>query len=134
MSQQTNFAAIWHIFKFSAKFSLQTPYLIPTVSVRPWIVRQQSSWMGSLIFSAFSVILLVLGHPERLSSLTDTQRECHSKAAIWLKECSPKASRRISRVSVAGLPSFTQNLMQTHCSILPFTAEKMKHEVKKALL
>jgi hypothetical protein len=52
--------------------------------------------MSSQKFSTFSVVLLVFGHPESLSSSTDTQpalkRECHSKTAVWLKECSPKAS------------------------------------------
>jgi hypothetical protein len=51
--------------------------------------------MSSQIFSKFSVILLVLGHPERSSSSTDTwpalEHECHSKTTIWLKEQSPKA-------------------------------------------
>jgi hypothetical protein len=37
-------------------------------------------------------------------------------------------------VSVADLPSFTQNLMQTRCSVLPSIATKGKHEVKKALV
>jgi hypothetical protein len=72
-----------------------------------------------------SVILLVLGRPEGSSSSTDTQpvlkRECHSKTTVRLKECSPKASRN---VSVADLPSFMQNLMQTRCSILPSIADK----------
>jgi hypothetical protein len=81
--------------------------------------------------------LLVLGGPERWSSYTDTQpalkRECHSKTTVWLKECSPKASQSISRVLVADLLSFTQNLMQTHCLILPSIADRMKHEVEKAL-
>jgi hypothetical protein len=80
--------------------------------------------------------LPVLGCPETLSSSTDTQlameRECHSKTTVRLEECSTEASWSISRVSVAGLLSFTQNLMQTRCSILPSIAEKMKHEVKKA--
>jgi hypothetical protein len=65
--------------------------------------------MSSQILSTFSVILLVLA---RLSSSTDTQpalkRACHSKTTVRLKECSPKASRSISRFSVAVLPSFTQ--------------------------
>jgi hypothetical protein len=45
-----------------------------------------------------------------------------SKTAVQLKECSPKASESISKVSVADLLSFMQNLMQTlldiavHCS------------------
>jgi hypothetical protein len=62
--------------------------------------------------------MLVLEVPERLSSSIDTQpalkRECHLKTAVWLKECSPKASQSISRVSVADLPGLTQNLTQTH--------------------
>jgi hypothetical protein len=32
------------------------------------------------------------------------------------------------------LPSFMQNLRQTHCSSLPAIADKMKHKVKKALV
>jgi hypothetical protein len=75
--------------------------------------------------------LLVLGHPERSSSSTDTQpalkHECHSKTAIQLKEYSPKAS-------LADLPSFTQNLMQTSCLILRSIADKRKHKVEKALV
>jgi hypothetical protein len=75
------------------------------------------------IFSKFSVVLLADGRPERLPSSTDTQpalkHECHSKTAVRLKECSPKASQRISTVAVLDLPSFTQNMMQTRCSILP---------------
>jgi hypothetical protein len=51
--------------------------------------------MSSRIF-LFSVILLVLGHPERSSSSTDTRpalkRECRLKIGVQLKECS-KASR-----------------------------------------
>jgi hypothetical protein len=94
--------------------------------------------MSSRIFSTFSVVLPVLGRPERLSSSTDTQlvlkHECHSKTAAWRKECSPKALRSISEVSVVDLLSFTQNLMQTSCSILPSITDKMKHKVEKALV
>jgi hypothetical protein len=46
------------------------------------------------------------------------KRECHSKTAVQLRECSPKALRSISRVSVADLLSFTQNSVQTYCSII----------------
>jgi hypothetical protein len=81
---------------------------------------------------------MVLGRPEHLSSSTDTRlalkHECHSKTAIRLKECSPKTSRSISRVLVANLPSFTQNLIQTLCSILPPIADKTKNEVENALM
>jgi hypothetical protein len=84
----------------------------------------------SNFFSSFSVVLLVLGRPERSSS-TDTRpalkRECHSKTAVRLR----KAPRSISRVSVVDLPSFTQNFMQTHCSVLPSIADKTKHEVER---
>jgi hypothetical protein len=93
--------------------------------------------MSVRTFSTFSVLLLVLGRPERSSSSTDTRpalkRECHSKTAVRLKECSPRASQSISRILVADLPSFTQNSMQTRCSILPSLTDKMKHEVEKAL-
>jgi hypothetical protein len=58
--------------------------------------------MSSQIFSTFSV---VFGHPECLSSSPDTppalKRDWHSKTTVRLKECSPKASRSISTVSVA---------------------------------
>jgi hypothetical protein len=94
--------------------------------------------MSSRIFSTFSVVLLVLGHPECSSSSTDTRpalkRECHSKTTVRLKECSPKASQSISGVPVGDLLSFAQNLMQKRCSVLPSIADKTKHEVEKALL
>jgi hypothetical protein len=52
--------------------------------------------MSSQISSTFSVVLLVLGHPEYSSFSTDTQPalkcECHSKTIVQLEECSPKAS------------------------------------------
>jgi hypothetical protein len=35
---------------------------------------------------------------------------------------------------VADLPSFMPNLMQTRCSILAPIADKMKHEIEKALV
>jgi hypothetical protein len=92
--------------------------------------------MSSLICSTFAVVLLLRGCPERSSSSTDTQQalkhECHSKTAVRLNECSPKASQSISRVSVADLPRFTQNLMQTRCLILPSITDKRKYEAEKA--
>jgi hypothetical protein len=52
--------------------------------------------MNAQIVSTFSVDLLLLGRPERSSSSSDThpayKHECHSKTAVLLKECSPKAS------------------------------------------
>jgi hypothetical protein len=94
--------------------------------------------MSSQIFSTFSVALPVLGRLEHLSPSTDTQlalkHECHSKTAARLKECSPKTSQSISRVWVVDLPSFTENLVHTCCSILPSIADKTKHKVEKALV
>jgi hypothetical protein len=88
-------------------------------------------WLWFL--STFSANLLVLGHHERSSSSIDTRpalkRECHSKTAVQVKECSPKPSQNISRVLVVDLPRFTQYLMQTCCSILPSIAE-----IEKALV
>jgi hypothetical protein len=94
--------------------------------------------MSSKIFSTFAVILLMLGHYERSSSSIDTQpalkHECHSKITGRLKECSQKALRSISRVLVADLCSFTQNLMQARCSILPSIADNTKRKIKKAFV
>jgi hypothetical protein len=46
--------------------------------------------VSSLIFSTFSVILLVLGRPERSSSTTDIRptlkRECHTKTSKSLRK------------------------------------------------
>jgi hypothetical protein len=50
------------------------------------------------------------------------------------KECSTKALRKISRVSVADLPNFTQNFMQALYTILPSIADKTEHEVEKAIV
>jgi hypothetical protein len=94
----------------------------------------------SIFFSTFSVVLLVLGRPERSSSSNDTRPalklECYSKTAVQLKECSAKAPRIISRVSVADLPSFTQNVMQTRCRHVAhfFHPSQTKHEIEKALV
>jgi hypothetical protein len=110
--------------------------MIPAVFASSWIVRRWSSWMSSQILSTFSVILLVLGHPE-LSSSTDTRpalkREYHSKPLSGLKNVLQKP-RGLSRVSVADLLSFTQNSLQTHCLILPSIADKTKHEVTNTLV
>jgi hypothetical protein len=93
--------------------------------------------MNSQVFSTLSVVLLVLGDPELLSSSTDTRpalkRECHSKTTVQLEECSPKASQTISSVSVVDLPIFTQYLIQAR-SILPSITDKTKHKVEKALV
>jgi hypothetical protein len=82
--------------------------------------------------------LLVFDRPERSSSSADNRpalkHECHSKSALRLKECSSKASRSISRVSLADLPSFSQNLVQTRLLEFAIDRSQKKHEVKKALM
>jgi hypothetical protein len=98
--------------------------------------QRQSLWLSSQIFSTLSVVFLVLGRPESSSSSTNTRsalkHECHSKTAVWLKNALQKSHK--ARVLVANLASFTQNLMQTRCSILPSIADKTKQEVQKALV
>jgi hypothetical protein len=87
--------------------------------------------MSSRTVSTFSVVFLVLGPPERPLSSTDTQlalkRERHSKTAVRLEECSPKASHNISRVSVANLPIFKQNLVH---ALLDFVIHRRQNETR----
>jgi hypothetical protein len=56
-----------------------------------------------------SVVLLILGCPERSSASTDIQQalkhECHPKTAVRLKVCTLKASVGLSRVLEADLPA-----------------------------
>jgi hypothetical protein len=51
-------------------------------------------FVSSGILSTFSVVLLVLGLPQR-SSPTDTrsasEHECHSETTVWFKECSSES-------------------------------------------
>jgi hypothetical protein len=56
------------------------------------------------------------------------------KPLSGLENVLQKPHEGFQRDLVGDLPSFTQNLMQTHCSILPSIADKMKHEVEKALV
>jgi hypothetical protein len=83
-----------------------------TVKVHRSVRGGANSWSSSRILSTFPVVLFVLGRPEHSSFSTDTRLafkwECHSKIAVRLKECSPRASRMISRVSTSNRPSFTQ--------------------------
>jgi hypothetical protein len=84
--------------------------------------------MSSRIFSSFSVILLVLGRPERSSS-TDTQPALKHELSR-LKNDLKILTKHFKGLAV-NLPNFTLNLVLL---ILPSIADKMKHEVKKALL
>jgi hypothetical protein len=80
---------------------------------------------------------VVLSGLEHSSSSTEPQpalkHEYNSKTAVQLKECSPQASQIISKVSVADLLCFIQNLIQKHHSILPSIADKTKHNTEKPL-
>jgi hypothetical protein len=88
-----------------------------------------------LNFFNICCFFLVLGHPECFSFSSDIQPtlkcECHWETTVRLKESSSKAPQSISRVSLVDLQSFTQNLMQTHCSILSSVADRTKHKSKR---
>jgi hypothetical protein len=56
------------------------------------------------------------------------------KTAAQLKECYPKASQSISKVSVVDLLSFTQNFMQMRCLILLSIAKKGNMKSKSTLV
>jgi hypothetical protein len=62
------------------------------------------------------------------------KRECHSKTAVLLKECSPKASQSIFKDFGSGFTELQAKIMQARCSIFPSIADKTKQEVEKALV
>jgi hypothetical protein len=85
------------------------------------IVDILSSRITSRTFTIISWVVHVDGHPEFLSSSTDS-RPCleslnHLNVLAWLKACSPKASFSIRWISDAVLLSLKQNLMQVLCSL-----------------
>jgi hypothetical protein len=53
------------------------------------------------------------------------------RTALQLKVCSPETSEAFQGLRWGDLPSFTQNLMQARCSILPFITDETKHEIEK---
>jgi hypothetical protein len=57
---------------------------------------------------------------------------------ILLKKCRygpPRTQQLLSIMyDILSLTNFTQNFIQTCCSTLPSLADKMKHEVEKALV
>jgi hypothetical protein len=92
---ETNFEAMWRIFKSACSG------LVNFISDPSAVCKLMDHLMMVFIyvflkFFNIFVDLLELGCPERSSSPTDTKqalkRECHLKTAVWLKECSPKAS------------------------------------------
>jgi hypothetical protein len=58
------------MFKFSVEISWQNPFLIPTVSESSWIAVSGDGLRGGIVefFSAYSLVLLVLGCSERLET------------------------------------------------------------------
>jgi hypothetical protein len=88
--------------------------------------------------SNFHQLLCCIAGAQWRSSPTNTRpalerQRYPSHTAVRLRERLAKSSRFLSSVSVADLPNFKQNLMQTSCSILPSTAENAKHEAGKTL-
>jgi hypothetical protein len=84
--------------------------------------------------SRISVILLVLGRPERSSSSTDTRLVlkygCQSKTAIRLKECSPKAPLSISGILVVDLLSFELHTKLDADMLLGFAIRRRQNEIR----
>jgi hypothetical protein len=94
--------------------------------------------MSSQILSTFSVVCwclvtLNICHVQ-LTLDRPLNENAIKKTTIRLKECSPKAPRSNSRVSVGDLPSLMQDFMQTRCYILPSITDKTKYKVEKALV
>jgi hypothetical protein len=84
------------------------------------------------MLSTFSVFLLVLVSPERLPSSTDTRlalkRDYHSKTAVRLKECSPKASRSIFKGFGSG---FTElHAKRNADTLLDFAIHRRQNETR----
>jgi hypothetical protein len=84
------------------------------------IVKRRFPRIISLTRSTVSLVRAVDGRPVCGSSLMDVRpflnREYHSNVLDRLNAVSPNACCSTSYVSVAVLPSFWQNLMQTRCS------------------
>jgi hypothetical protein len=83
------------------------------------IVKRQFPRITALTRSTVSLVCAVDGRPVCGSSSMDVRpflnQEYHSNALDRLNAVSPNACSSISYVSVAVLPSFWQNLMQTRC-------------------
>jgi hypothetical protein len=63
--------------------------------------------LAMVFFDEFEFLNIFRRSAGAWSPSTDTQPalklECHSKTAVWLKECFPKASQSTFRVSVVDL-------------------------------
>ncbi|CAI6346537.1 unnamed protein product [Macrosiphum euphorbiae] len=97
------------------------------------IVIRRSDRIIFRTFATISTFLDVEGRPARESSLMSSRPSinllCHSNVLDRLIASSSNAFLIISKVSVADLPSLTQNLMQTRCSSL-FDMTKTAHTLK----
>jgi len=117
----TNFAATHLMFKSTVKICWQELQLTPVASEISSIVYRRSSLIFSQIFSTFSSVWLVDGHPEWGWSSTVISpllnHANHSKTWVWLSASSLKAFWSISCASVAVFPRRKQNLKQICCSV-----------------
>jgi hypothetical protein len=95
------------------KKSFHSPFVL--VEQIPYALRLQYQ-----TFAIFSVMVLVEGHPECSSSLTDIhlflKRLNHLYICVWHSALSSNASLSILCISEAVLLSLKQNLMQICCS------------------
>ena len=110
----TNFAATHLMFKSTVKICWQELQLTPVASEISSIVYRRSSLIFSQIFSTFSSVWLVDGHPEWGWSSTVISpllnHANHSKTWVWLSASSLKAFWSTSCASVAIFPRRKQNL------------------------
>jgi hypothetical protein len=91
------------------------------------IVKRRFPRITALARSTVSLVRAVDGRPVCVSSSMDVRpflnREYHSNVLDRLNAVSPHACCSISYVSVAVLPSFWQNLMQTRCSFSTYISQ-----------
>jgi hypothetical protein len=129
--------AVLLMFKFSVKISCK---------LHNW--SQQCLWAHGLFGDSFCewilkffLVFLVLSHLKRSSTSADTQpalkHECHSKTAVWLKECSPEALRSISGVLVVYLPNSCKTWCRhvarfCHPSQMKRNTKSKKHSCKNS--
>ena len=117
----TNFTATRLMFKSTVKICWQGLQLTPVASEILSVVCRRSSLIFFRIFSTFSSVRLIDGHPEwgwssmLISPLLNHAN--HSKTCVWLSASSLKAFWSISCVSVAIFPRRKQNLKQISCLV-----------------
>jgi hypothetical protein len=114
------------MFKFSVNISWQTPLSEPDGACK-FMDSSATNFVDE--FWYFSVVLLVLGRPERLSSSTDTRPalkcECHLKPAVALKKVLQKPNEAFHG---GGFTEFHAKLDAD--TLLNFAIHRRQHETR----